>query len=166
MFSSETQKKLMNRQEAMDFAPQESERDASANARIELLDVTPRILRLTITSERLTNDEFETIRGGLRRFVRCMRERPTPFRIIIDLSALDVLPVEHIVELNEYLDRKEKYLRGHLKCSACVVRNRYIKATFQTLMGMQGTWAPRELFVASSLHEVEKDVLAFLDRKS
>lgn len=128
------------------------------------------VIILRVMAETLTDDDEERIIAVLRRFVAHQKETPTRYHMVVDTHNVLVIPIERIVNLYNYLQRKEKYLRAHAGTTSYVIQGKVAEMALSTLNGMFDSWSETRTFQcyptpgSSAMPEATyAAILAFID---
>ena len=104
------------------------------------------VILLRFLSETLSDEDEEKIIEALRSFVSFQKKTPRPYHIIIDTHKVLVFPVDRIITIYNYINRKEKYLRQHAISTSYLIQGKVAELALQTLNGMFDTWTINKTF--------------------
>lgn len=105
------------------------------------------VLVVRISSTDVTDATLARIRGVIKRFAAHLRDAPEPFHLVFDLHRTLEIPMDRLMELNEYVTKKEKYFRPSIRSTTYVVQGRIVAAAIEAMLGMFEKWRPRQILM-------------------
>ena len=131
------------------------------------------VILLRFLSETLTDDEEKKVLDALRTFVQFQKNTPKRYHMIIDTHAVLVFPMERIINIYNFIARKEKYLRPHAISTSYILQGKVAEMALSTLNTMFETWTTNTTFQCFPSTTCEKEreiptevyskVIAFID---
>lgn len=104
------------------------------------------VILLRFLSETLTDEEEEKIIEQLRTFVAYQKKTPRRYHMILDTHAVLVFPIERIVNIYNYIARKEKYLREHAVTTSYIIQGKVAEMALSSLNSMFESWTINSTF--------------------
>ena len=104
------------------------------------------VIVLRFLAETLTDEEEQKIIEQLRGFVAFQKRTPRRYHMIVDTHKILVIPIERIVNIYNYIVRKEKYLREHAVTTSYVIQGKVAEMALSTLNTMFETWTTNTTF--------------------
>ena len=131
------------------------------------------VILLRFLSETLTDDDEKKIFDALRGFVQFQKNTPKKYHMIIDTHAVLVFPMERIINIYNFIARKEKYLRSHAISTSYILQGKVAEMALSTLNTMFETWTTNTTFQCFPSNACDKErgipkeiyarVIAFID---
>jgi hypothetical protein len=130
------------------------------------------VIVLSLLSDVLTDEDELAIVNALREFVSFQKRTPTRYHMIINSHRVLVFPLDRIINVYRYIERKEKYLRRVVGTTSYVIQGRVTEMALNTLNSMFETWSTTRTFSCIPCsgeyeHSIPRgtfdDVMAFID---
>lgn len=130
------------------------------------------VVVLRFLTETITDEDEAKIIDALRRFVSFQKKTPQRYHVVVDTHTVLVFPLDRIINVYNYIARKEQYLREHAISTSYLIQGKVAEMALGTLNTMFETWTHVRTFQcvpSTGAHEygipvdTYAKVLAFID---
>ena len=104
------------------------------------------VLVIRITAETIADAVFEMCMSGVKRFCKTMKTEPIKYHLVLDFHRTLTFPMERMIQLNQYLATKEKYMKPYVQTTSYIVQGRLTISMIETMFTMFQAWSSYKIF--------------------